>query len=122
MRAEFPVASPWLTRESTKKETLKNQQALQRTKLRDDLGINQGSSLESVYLSMTERFQLDCFIGQYIKTRNLRSIPHITDILRTTLATYTGNPPVMVNELNAWIDSKLGYRASHPDFSLLEEL
>jgi hypothetical protein len=27
----------------------------------------------------------------------------------------------MVNELNAWIDNTLGYRASHPDF-LLEDV
>jgi len=90
--------------------------------LRDDLVINQVSSLECVYLSMTERYQLDCFIGQYIKTRNLRSIPNIHDILRSTLSTYAGTPPVMVNELNAWIDGRLGYRASHPDFPSLEDL
>lgn len=90
--------------------------------MRDDLVINQVSSLECVYLSMTERYQLDCFIGQYIKTRNLRSIPNISEVLRSTLATYSGRPPVMVNELNAWIDNKLGYRASHPDFPSLEDL
>ena len=90
--------------------------------MRDDLVINQVSSLECVYLSMTERYQLDCFIGQYIKTRNLRSIPDINDILRSTLANYSGKPPVMVNELNAWIDKTLGYRASHPDFPSLEDL
>ncbi|MGL6245142.1 hypothetical protein [Pseudomonas sp.] len=90
--------------------------------MRDDLVINQVSGLDCVYLSLTERYQLDCFIGQYIKTRNLRSIPNINDVLRSTLAAYSGTPPVMVNELNAWIDNKLGYRASHPDFPPLEDL
>jgi len=28
----------------------------------------------------------------------------------------------MVNELNAWIDKTLGYRASHPDFTQLDDL
>jgi hypothetical protein len=28
----------------------------------------------------------------------------------------------MVNELNAWIDKTLGFRASHPDFPELEDL
>ena len=90
--------------------------------MRDDLVINQVSSLECVHLSMTERYQLDCFIGQYIKTRNLRPIPNIDEILRSTLANYTGKPPVMVNELNAWIDKTLGFRPSHPDFPSLEDL
>ncbi|VVP39878.1 hypothetical protein [Pseudomonas fluorescens] len=90
--------------------------------MRDDLVINQVSSLECVHLSKTERYQLDCFIGQYIKTRNLRPIPNIIDLLHSTLANYTGKPPVMVNELNAWIDKNLGFRASHPDFPALEDL
>ena len=90
--------------------------------MRDDLVINQVSSLECVHLSKTERYQLDCFIGQYIKTRNLRPIPNISEILRSTLANYTGKPPVMVNELNAWIDKTLGFRASHPDFPALGDL
>ena len=90
--------------------------------MRDDYAINQVGGLECVYLSKTERYELDCFIGQYIKTRNLRSIPLISSRLRSTLESYPGKPPVMVNELNAWIDRKLGYRASHPDFPSLEDL
>ena len=90
--------------------------------MREDLVINQVGGLECVDLSLTERYQLDCFIGQYIKTRNLRSIPNINDILRSTLAAYSGKPPVMVNELNAWIDKTLGYRASHPDFPSLDDI
>lgn len=72
--------------------------------MRDDFAIKQVSGLECIYLSMTERFELDCFIGHYIKTRNLRAVPDIDHILRTTLEGYPGHAPVMVNELNAWID------------------
>lgn len=75
----------------------------------------------NVYLSKTEHYPLDCFIGQYITTRNLHSIATISNLLRTTLERYPGKPPVMVNELNAWIDKALGYRAAHPDF-LLEDV
>jgi hypothetical protein len=38
------------------------------------------------------------------------------------LQRYPGKPPVMVNELNAWIDRTLGYRATHPDFCELEDV
>jgi len=76
---------------------------LQRIKLRDDFTINQVDSLTCVYLSKTEHYPLDCFIGQYITTRNLHSIATIGNLLRTTLERYPGKPPVMVNELNAWI-------------------
>ena len=89
--------------------------------MRDDFIINQVDGLACVYLSKTEHCPLDCFIGQYIKTRNLHSIATIDNLLRTTLERYPGKPPVMVNELNAWIDKTLGYRASHPDF-LLEDV
>ncbi|WP_085586504.1 MULTISPECIES: hypothetical protein [unclassified Pseudomonas] len=90
--------------------------------MRDDFAIKQARGLECIHLSMTERFQLDCFIGHYIKTRNLRDVPDIDRILRTTLESYPCHPPVMVNELNAWIDKTLGYRASHPDFTQLDDL
>jgi len=90
--------------------------------LRDDLANTQLFVVECVYLSLTERFQIDCFIGQYISTRNLHSVPDISNILRSALKAYCGTPPIMVNELNAWIDKTLGYRAFHPDFAPLDDL
>jgi hypothetical protein len=90
--------------------------------LRDDYAINQVGGLACVYLSTTEHFQLDCFISQYIQTRNLRLIADINNLLRSTLEGYPGKPPVMVNELNAWIDKTLGYRAAHPDFGQLDDV
>ena len=90
--------------------------------MRDDFAIHQVGGLECVYLSMTEHVQLDGFIGHYIKTRNLRSVADINSTLRSTLQSYPGKPPVMVNELNAWIDKTLGYRAAHPDFPQLEDV
>jgi len=48
--------------------------------------------------------------------------PNIDTTLRATLQLYPGKPPVMVNELNAWIDRKLGYRATHPDFCEQEDV
>jgi hypothetical protein len=104
-----------LTKESAIKEILK-QQALQRTKLRDDYENDQVVGLACVHLTKTEHYQLDCFIKQYIQTRNLRSVPDIHENLSSTLEHYPGKPPVMVNELNAWIDKTLGYRAAHPEF------
>ncbi len=122
MRAAFPIGIPVDQRVNKPGIPYNFYQDLQRTKLRDDFAIKQANGLECIYLSMTERFQLDCFIGHYIKTRNLRSVPDIERILRTTLESYPGHPPVMVNELNAWIDKTLGYRASHPAFPPLEDL
>lgn len=90
--------------------------------MRDDLYTNELGGLECVFLSTTERYALDCFIGQYIKTRNLASIPAIDATLRATLRHYPGKPPVMVNELNAWIDRTLGYRAAHPDVLQVEDV
>ena len=87
----------------------------------DDFAIKQVSGLKCVHLSNTERLELDCFIGHYIKTRNLYSVPDIERTLRSTLEGYPGHPPVMVNELNAWIDRTLGYRATYPDFTQLED-
>lgn len=89
--------------------------------MRDDFILDQVVGLECVYLSTTEHYRLDCFIEQYKNTRNLRTTPGIDDVLRTTLDDYPGKPPVMVNELNAWIDRTLGYRAAHPDLLQLED-
>ncbi|WP_150709444.1 hypothetical protein [Pseudomonas fluorescens] len=90
--------------------------------MRDDFAIDQVVSLECVYLSPTEHYRLNCFIEQYVRTRNLRSVSGIDGILRSTLDHYPGKPPVMVNELNAWIDRTLGYRASHPDVLPLDDV
>ncbi len=90
--------------------------------MRDDFTINQVVGLECVYLSTTEHYRLDCFIEQYIKTRNLRSVPGIDGTLLLTLKHYPGKPPVMVNEVNAWIDKTLGYRALHPDVLQLDDV
>ncbi len=122
MRAAFPIGIPVDQRVNKSGIPPQLLQALQRNKLRDDFAIKQVSGLECIYLSMTERFELDCFIGHYIKTRNLRTVPDIERTLRTTLEAYPGHPPVMVNELNAWIDRTLGFRASHPDFTQLDDL
>jgi hypothetical protein len=121
MRAAFPFGIP-ADQRVNKPGTPYNLQALQRTKLRDDFSIKQANGLECIYLSMTERFQLDCFIGHYIKTRNLSSVADIDRTLRAALDEYPGHAPVMVNELNAWIDRTLGHRASHPDFPTLDDL
>ncbi|MEZ1314649.1 hypothetical protein QIW53_01385 [Pseudomonas fluorescens] len=83
--------------------------------MRDDFSMNQVVGLECVYRTSTERYRLDCFIEQYVTTRNLRSVPEIDTTLRSTLGRYPGRHPVMVNELNAWIDRALGYRAVHPE-------
>jgi hypothetical protein len=111
-----------LTEESTSEKGAPETQALQRIKLRDDLSTNVPGGLECVFLSTTERYALDCFIGQYINTRNLQSIPAIEAVLRAALRNYPGKHPVMVNELNAWIDKTLGYRAAHPDELLVEDV
>jgi hypothetical protein len=103
-----------LTKESATKEIPYNKPCRE-TQLRDDFTKNQVVKLEYVHLTKTEHYQLDCFIGQYINTRNLRSVPNIDNVLNSTLEHYPGKPPVMVNELNAWIDKTLGYRALHPE-------
>ncbi|WP_077048332.1 hypothetical protein [Pseudomonas sp. KK4] len=89
--------------------------------MRDDFVMNPVVSLSRVYLSPTEHYQLDSYIGQYIRTRNLQSLPDIDNVLSSTLKDYPGRPPVMVNELNAWIDKTLGYRASHPEVLSLDD-
>ncbi|NUU38898.1 hypothetical protein [Pseudomonas sp. C2B4] len=90
--------------------------------MRDDFTNNQVVGLACVYLTKNEHYQLDSFIGQYIQTRNLGSVPNIDNLLCSTLEGYPGRPPVMVNELNAWIDRTLGYRATHPDFLSLDDI
>ncbi|MBV4487948.1 hypothetical protein HU727_020385 [Pseudomonas sp. SWRI153] len=88
----------------------------------DDFAIKQVRGLKCIHLSKTERLELDCFVDHYIKTRNLHDVPDIERTLRSTLDGYPGHAPVMVNELNAWIDRTLGYRATHPDFTHLEDI
>lgn len=88
----------------------------------DDFSMDQVVGLECVYRSQTEHYRLDCFIEQYINTRNLHAVADIDKTLRLTLKRYPGGHRVRVNELNAWIDRMLGYRAAHPDVVQLDDV
>ena len=89
MRAAFPMVQQ-LTKESTNEGKALKLKPCRELSCATILQSNNVGGLECVFLSTTERYELDCFIGQYIKTRNLQSYPTI-GVLRAALETIPVN-------------------------------
>lgn len=72
------------------------------------------SELDRIYISVNEHYSVACFIGHYIRSRDLRSDGDVHTRILEALELYPVTPPVMLNELGAWLDRHLGFRAKHP--------
>lgn len=71
---------------------------------------------DQVYLSSSERCCIEHFITQYIQTRDIGRTDGARQRLLVALEDYPCTVRVALYELNAWLDNRLGLRASHPQY------
>lgn len=72
-------------------------------------------NLSQIHLSSSEHCGLEYFITQYIQSRDIEPTDHIRQGLLAALEDYYPcTIRVTLYELNAWLDNRLGLRASHP--------
>lgn len=74
------------------------------------------TSLDKIIVSNSEHCSIECFIDQYVKTRGVQSDAELRNDVIETLRRFSCTAPVMLFELNAWLDSCLGLKALHPDY------
>lgn len=69
--------------------------------------------LDQVHLSSSEHCCIERFITQYIQTRDIEPADKARQSLLAVLKNYPSTGHVALYELNAWLDSRLGFRAMH---------
>ena len=76
---------------------------------------SRSTNLDQIYLSSTEQYCIERFITQYIQTRDIEPTDGARQRLLAALEDYPRVARVALYELNAWLDSRLGLKAKHPE-------
>lgn len=74
------------------------------------------SNPEHIIISNSERCSIECFIDQYVETRAVQPCIELRNEAIETLGEFSCTAPVMLYEMNAWLDDRLGLKALHPDY------
>ncbi|SEM52533.1 hypothetical protein SAMN04487857_102445 [Pseudomonas sp. ok272] len=74
------------------------------------------STPEQIIVSSCEQFSIECFIDQYVSTRGVPSDAELRNAVIEALRAFSCTAPVMLFEMNAWLDNCLGLKALHPDY------
>lgn len=64
--------------------------------------------IDRVFVSMTETWETEHFIDQYLKTRGRDVNNENRDIVSAKLETAPGRAPHLRDDLNAWLDKEYG--------------
>lgn len=74
------------------------------------------STPDHIIISSSERCSIDRFIDQYVETRTLQPDAELRNEVVEALRAFSCTAPVMLYEMNAWLDSRLGLKVLHPDY------
>lgn len=74
------------------------------------------TNLEHVNLSSSEQCSIEHFVTQYIQTREIEPNDNARQVFLAALKDYPCTARVSLYELNAWLDNRLGLRASYRQF------
>lgn len=77
------------------------------------------SSPDQIIISNTEHYSIECFVDQYVETRGVHSDAVFRNEVIAALRDFSCADPVMLFELNAWLDNRLGLKALHPDYLVI---
>lgn len=82
---------------------------------------NYPASLNVIYVSKFEHCSIESFIDQYLASRALQPDTKRRNQVIEALLRFSDAAPVMLYQINAWLDKRLGLKASHPDHAALIE-
>ncbi|WP_176509429.1 MULTISPECIES: hypothetical protein [Pseudomonas] len=64
--------------------------------------------IDRIYVSMSEEWEVEYFIDQYLKTRNYKQNDENRSIVAHKLEHAPGSAPHKRDDLNAWLDKQYG--------------
>lgn len=80
------------------------------------------TNLKTIHLSSSENCSLECFLDQYIDSRDIPPASQARWSLLKAIDEFPSAERVSLYELNAWLDSRLQLRALHPqNLSFVDE-
>lgn len=74
------------------------------------------SNPNHIIISSSEHCSVECFIDQYVESRGVPSDTEFRNEAIEALREFSCTAPVMLFEMNAWLDKCLGLKAFHPDY------
>ena len=60
--------------------------------------------IDQVFVALTEPYELNFFVDQYLKTRQYDLTDANRQTVRTKIALYSGRAPIQRDDLNAFLD------------------
>lgn len=63
--------------------------------------------IDRVFVSMTEYYEVDFFVEQYLKKNNYAVTDANRDIIHAHMETYPGRAPIQRVALEQWIDERI---------------
>lgn len=63
--------------------------------------------IDRIYVSMTEEYEVEYFIDQYLKTRGYAMSNTARDVISGELEKYPGKAPFKRDELNDFLDKRI---------------
>lgn len=70
----------------------------------------------NIIISNAEQCPIDSFIDQYVETRAMQPDAKLRNEVMEALCDFSCTAPVMLYEMNAWLDCRLSLKALHPDY------
>lgn len=71
---------------------------------------------DNIIISSSEHYSINSFIDQYTETRSTQPDAALRNEVIRALRDFSCTAPVMLYEMNAWLDIRLGLKALHPDY------
>lgn len=80
-------------------------------------------SFNRIHISASENYTIECYVDHYINSRMSLCSAEDRDNIVQALSEYPGCILVMLYEMNAWLDNRLGLKALYPDdLHVLDEI
>ena len=64
-------------------------------------------NLDRIFVSMTEYYEVDYYVGQYLKTRGYADHDANRNVIHRQLDLYPGNAPILRAKMDTWLDSRV---------------
>ena len=63
--------------------------------------------IDRIYVSMTESYEVDYYVGHYLKTRGYGDNDENRNVIHQQMDAYTGYAPIMREKMDSWLDSRV---------------
>ncbi len=63
--------------------------------------------IDRIYVSMTEHYEVDYYVGQYLKRKNYADTDANRAVIHKQMDLYPGRAPILRTDMDHWLDSRV---------------